>query len=75
MSLVGSMIDPETGKKLTSQECFDLLCDSLEEGQLVLPMGDCSNFDPKTGCRGHRYDDDATRLVRPGRHDRGYSHA
>lgn len=75
MSLVGSMIDTETGEKLSSRDIFDLLCDSLEKGQLVLPMGDCSDFDPNTGCRGHRYDDEGTKLVRPGRHDRGYSHA
>ncbi len=73
-SLVGSVSDPETGKQLTSCEIFDSLCDSLENGQLVLPMGECSDFDPKTGCRGHRHDDEATKIVQPGRHDRGYSH-
>lgn len=75
MTLVGSMIDSETGKKLSSTEIFHLLCDSLEKGVLVLPMGDCNDFDPKDGCRGHRFDDEATRIVRAGRHDRGYSHA
>lgn len=73
-SLVGSMIDTETGKKLNSSEIFDLLCDSLEKGQLVLPMGDCCDFDPKEGCRGHRFDDEAAKIITPGRHDKGYSH-
>ncbi len=74
MTLVGSMTNSETGEKLSSTEIFHLLCDSLEKGEKVLPMGDCSNFDAETGCRGHRYDDQETTLFRPGRHDRGYSH-
>lgn len=73
-TLVGSMIDPATGRKLKSHEIFDLLCDALANGQEVLPMGECNDFDPKTGCRGHPYDGDATKIIQPGRHDRGYAH-
>ena len=73
-TLVGSMLNTETGEKMKSHEIFDLLCDSLEKGQAVLPMGECNSFDPRTGCPGHRHDDEATKIVQPGRHDRGYSH-
>jgi hypothetical protein len=74
-SLVGSMID-DAGKKMDSRQIFELLCDSLEKGQLVLPMGDCNDFDPKTGCRGHRYDSEwASKMFYSGRHNQGYSEA
>lgn len=73
-TLVGYMTDPTSGRKLKSDEIFDLLCDALANGQEVLPMGECNDFDPKTGCRGHPFDNDATKIVQLGRHDRGYSH-
>jgi hypothetical protein len=34
--------------------------DTLAKGIEVLPMGDCDNFDPKTGCRGHEIPEPAT---------------
>jgi hypothetical protein len=41
------------GLPMTRREAFDGLCDELSKGHEKLPMGDCDNFDWKTGCRGH----------------------
>ena len=43
----------EDGTPATPQEAFDYLCDKLAAGVERIPVGECDNFDPKTGCRGH----------------------
>lgn len=43
------------GTRYASVEEFrDALLDMLAAGNEVIPVGDCSDFDPKTGCRGHQ---------------------
>ena len=37
----------------TVKEIRNFLQGQLDMGREVLPMGDCDNFDYKTGCRGH----------------------
>jgi hypothetical protein len=44
----------EDGTPATKDEAFEFLCDKLADGWEVLPIGDCDNFDKKTGCPGHR---------------------
>lgn len=41
------------GRLMTNNELFDMLMGELKDGKEVLPIGDCDNFDYKTGCRGH----------------------
>lgn len=43
----------------TVKEVKSFLQDHLNAGHEVLPMGDCDNFDYKTGCRGHYVEDGA----------------
>lgn len=37
----------------TPEQLQDFLLDRLAEGNEVIPMGPCDNFDSKDGCRGH----------------------
>lgn len=42
------------GKPLnTAKQVRKMLQDELALGHEVIPMGDCDNFDWKTGCKGH----------------------
>lgn len=42
------------GSKFSSGEEIEFLFQKLlDEGNEVIPLGECDNFDPKTGCRGH----------------------
>ena len=44
----------DNGKLLTPDQARDALMDELAKGHEVIPMGECDNFDYKTGCCGHR---------------------
>jgi len=44
----------EDGTPATKDEAFEFLCDMLADGWEKLPIGNCENFDKKTGCAGHR---------------------
>lgn len=47
------------GKQLrTADEVRNFLLDELSKGHEVLPLGECDNFDWKTGCRGHDIQDE-----------------
>lgn len=35
------------------EELREELMDQLAQGHEVIPYGECDNFDPKTGCKGH----------------------
>lgn len=48
------------GSKHTPDTLRDALMDALAHGWEVLPIGNCDDFDSKTGCRGHA-DDEAKR--------------
>jgi hypothetical protein len=48
----------DNGKSCTHEEAQDYLFDCLAKGWEVLPIGECENFDYKTGCRGHKIDND-----------------
>lgn len=37
----------------TAEQVKDFLLNQLAQGHELLPMGDCDNFDWKTGCGGH----------------------
>jgi len=50
--MTGLMSD-DNGIPMTDKEIRSELAKALSEGKEVLPMGDCDNFDFKTGCRGH----------------------
>ena len=46
-------ITPKEGGRCTGDELKAHFLKLLTEGNEVIPIGDCDNFDPKTGCRGH----------------------
>ena len=53
-SILGSAVDVRTGRTLTKSELFDELCNMLEAGQKVMPVGQaCDGFSYQTGCPGH----------------------
>lgn len=41
------------GRRMSAAETRAALLEVLSQGIERLPIGDCDNFDPKTGCRGH----------------------
>lgn len=41
------------GGEFTPDELREALLDELTKGNEVIPFGDCDDFDPKSGCRGH----------------------
>jgi hypothetical protein len=45
----------DDGTAPTAREARDYLRLEQAKGREVLPIGDCDNFDYKTGCRGHEY--------------------
>lgn len=47
-------ITKEDGSHYTPDELRSALMDELAQGHEVIPMGECDDFDFKTGCRGHR---------------------
>lgn len=47
------MFKKDNGQTMTADEATEALLDELSKGHEVIPMGDCDNFDFKTGCRGH----------------------
>ena len=50
------LFDKDNGQPCTHEEAQDYLFDCLSKGWELLPMGDCDNFDYKTGCKGHEID-------------------
>jgi hypothetical protein len=55
-NFVKSCTDKTTGRPLTELEVFDCLCDELAQGHEIIPFDNaCDNWDPKTGCKGHRH--------------------
>lgn len=47
------------GKRLnTTKEVREFLREQLAMGRVVLPMGDCDNFDYQIGCKGHMVEED-----------------
>ena len=44
----------DDGRRMTADEAWNALAGALAEGKEKLPIGDCDDFDFKTGCRGHR---------------------
>ncbi len=48
-----SWFTKDDGTPATPDEAFDYLCDKLAAGWEKIPIGECDDFDPKTGCRGH----------------------
>jgi hypothetical protein len=46
-------IKKDDGSLFTYYEFRNYLMDELTKGHEVLPIGDCDNFDYKTGCMGH----------------------
>lgn len=43
----------DDGTLMTAREARAALLDELSKGHEVIPIGECDNFDYKTGCRGH----------------------
>lgn len=48
-----SYIKRDDGGKYTGPELRAAFVAELAQGHEVVPIGDCDNFDFKTGCRGH----------------------
>lgn len=46
-------ISNNDGEQLNDKAKRDFLEDLQANGYIYLPLGDCDNFDPKTGCKGH----------------------
>lgn len=44
------------GREITRAEARDGLLDELAKGHDYLPLGECDNFDFKSGCLGHSAD-------------------
>ena len=47
------MLRHENGKLMSGRDAREALMQVLSEGTEMLPIGECDDFDPKTGCRGH----------------------
>ena len=41
------------GRPMTADQVREALMDELAKGHEVIPLGECDNFDFKTGCKGH----------------------
>jgi hypothetical protein len=41
------------GSRFTSEELREAFYDDIAAGKEVVPVGECDNFDFKTGCLGH----------------------
>jgi hypothetical protein len=46
-------VTDKDGRTLTPKEVYDEFLEELAKGHDYIPMGDCDNFDFKTGCLGH----------------------
>lgn len=46
-------ISKPDGGRFTPDELRNEFMNLLADGNEVIPMGECDDFDPKTGCRGH----------------------
>jgi hypothetical protein len=58
-----SWIKRDDGTPYDSEdELRNAFMDELAKGHEVIPMGDCDNFDYKTGCLGHECEDELERL-------------
>ena len=51
--MLASMCLHDDGRRMTADEAWNALASALAEGKERLPIGDCDDFDFKTGCRGH----------------------
>lgn len=49
----------ENGQPVSVIEAKNFLFDELSKGREVIPIGECSNFDWKTGCQGHPSEEEA----------------
>jgi len=47
------MLNRDDGSPASDQEVRDYLGDLLAKGWRLIPVGNCSNFDPQKGCQGH----------------------
>lgn len=47
------MLTRDDGSPASDQEVREHLGDLLAKGWKLIPVGDCSNFDPQKGCQGH----------------------
>ena len=41
------------GRSMSPDEARDALFDELSKGHDFIPLGECDNFDYKSGCQGH----------------------
>jgi hypothetical protein len=55
MKLMASSITVNGKQLKTADEVRNFLLDELSQGHEVLPIGECDNFDWKTGCKGHEW--------------------
>lgn len=44
----------DNGREMGRKEVEDLLWQHAQQGHEMFPMGDCDNWDWKTGCKGHQ---------------------
>ena len=54
-----SWIKHDDGRPTTVDDVREWLMDELSQGHEVYPIGNCDNFDWKTGCKGHPDKSDA----------------
>jgi len=47
-------ITKKDGSSFTPGELREAFYDELAKGHEVIPIGECDDFDYKTGCRGHK---------------------
>lgn len=46
-------ITDDNGNRYTPEGLRDAMMNELAQGHEVIPLGECDNFDYKTGCKGH----------------------
>lgn len=46
------------GKYMSGEDLRDIWIELLASGTRYVPLGECDNFDPQSGCRGHELPDE-----------------
>jgi hypothetical protein len=53
MTALSTIVVEQPSAELTEREAKAELLDMLANGQRFMVMGQCDNFDPNIGCKGH----------------------
>ncbi len=56
-------LNKDTGNFLSAEESRDHLLDHLSKGHLVIPIGQCPDWDYVHGCPGHHIEDEGKEVA------------